>query len=758
MKNKLIASMIALISFVSLIGVANATNGQSMQLVATVNIQKAEITNQTSNDFQIDFTITNQINVQPDIKYAVSLHELNTQKQIHLKTYSEVLNLGQNSSETRSIVYEAPKFLKGDYELQLTARNSKGLLLASHSLGQVNLFGSGEYLMLDLNQCELSSGLNQPSPAQQGLTLNPANQKTLTLNCPVQNLSSQQIKFNFLANIYLRTALGEMIASEKSKQPYTIEPNQTTDFNFPIDIQTQPSNYQVEFFLEKSGSQISNTIIFPYKVQGLNPSIENLRLDKSDYQKGETITINYSWVAGSTDLQKDELFLDLKIKDNLNRDCLEQQKISLDPNNPYQVFEAEAEKNCKNPTVTANIVDKAGKVLDSNQHDLSSVKDYPAQIQKTNLALRIIVIILTLGLFLGLGYLYVTKKNNQKTVKLLFFSFIASLFFLSIAKQTKADTYSATIPHRNINFTININYQNLSTDNQNPTEVNVGDEITYTLSPIESSETDKTTLMQKNLDHAIAHVSIHKNGFGDGGDRILPDLINVLTADYSRRDEDNSTKTNNYKVQTSDCEKNVSSLNYHGTLRLHLQGVDANNNQNQTDFKEFTFNIVPQAQAATDVEEVRFQEQRYFKAICQGPGSGPGPTNIEDPQNPPQCKTFNQTFADSNELYNHIGRDWQKLCENTTIVGGSVGENNDRTKIIWRCDSVNEQCSADKTQSPPTQTAIPTQSQGEMACVQTFGGEPFTDWQDFIARGINGSDWSLLCENSSVVSGSFNDP
>jgi hypothetical protein len=126
--------------------------------VATVNIEKAVITSQKDNVFNISFNITNREIVQNGVKYGVKLMTEGQNKEQYIvdeKVYDETLTLAENSTLTKNISYSAPNNISGKYTLVLFSSNTSGFPFAISYIKDVTLSSTVKGLEIVTNSCYL---------------------------------------------------------------------------------------------------------------------------------------------------------------------------------------------------------------------------------------------------------------------------------------------------------------------------------------------------------------------------------------------------------------------------------------------------------------------------------------------------------------------------------------------------------------------------------------------------------------------------
>ncbi|MBD3238190.1 MAG: hypothetical protein GF332_00925, partial [Candidatus Moranbacteria bacterium] len=66
------------------------------------------------------------------------------------------------------------------------------------------------------------------------------------------------------------------------------------------------------------------------------------------------------------------------------------------------------------------------------------------------------------------------------------------------------------------------------------------------------------------------------------------------------------------------------------------------------------------------------------------------------------CQVYNGFFTDTNDFHNRadgLNKNWHNGCVNTQVIANSADYQGD--KIIWRCQGVEQTCSANLSQNSP---------------------------------------------------------
>lgn len=419
--------------------------------VATVNIYDSKIVSQDNNNIKLSFQLSNREQVQPDVRYAVQLEKDNSI--VDEKIYPETLNIQENQTLDKEVEYVAPQYLKGDYQLWIIAKNKNGLDLAISNPGQITLSGDGQYV--EIADCALKVE-GEPEDKiyfpEQGVDVKP--EENLSVICKIINHADNPIDFTPQFATYLRSTFGEKIETGQSDQKsQTINSQETKLFKLSLPKATKPQAYETVLMLKNGNNQnIYNSFNFHWVLRGLSATIQNLRLDKDSYQKGETAKASFFWSGAADNFPNSRLeatdsgrmLISLEIKNQANQICADL-KQDLETGNSAPSYDLPIKTDCRSAKISVSIQDDKGNVLDQREFSTESsvgkiaeAVNEPEQGLNNNIwkfSLIILVILLVASI------IAIAVKYRSGRIALFLLVALGSVFGAKI-DSVKADTFS----------------------------------------------------------------------------------------------------------------------------------------------------------------------------------------------------------------------------------------------------------------------------------------------------------------------------
>ncbi|MFH0969445.1 MAG: InlB B-repeat-containing protein [Patescibacteria group bacterium] len=426
-------------------------------LVATVNIYNAALASQSSDGLHIVFDLSNRVNVQPQVKYAVNLakEEKDSQIIIDTKIYPEEISLKENETINKKITYVPPAFLSGDYKLYIEAKNPEGLILAMAYIGDVQLNGNNQGLFLDPAACHLTleGDETQKKYTLQGVDVKP--EENILLNCEVENKFNSSITVIPNVATYYRSVFGKFLGA-KDFESITLNKGEKTVKSFVLPKAVDPQSYDaVLTFYNERKQLISNQIIAHYIIQGPSATIQNVLLDKAVYQKGEIAKLFFYYTqsdsnfpgsrSGITDIGV--LTASINLKNQNNQNCADLFQKELTEKESFFNFGIPIINTCQSPQAEVVIKGKDSRVLAQNTFKFFNEEKKESETGgKTAANKQAMIIILIVIILIAIVATYFIKKKLNKSnnfslfIFLFMFLVIAGMFTGEIAK---ADTYAA---------------------------------------------------------------------------------------------------------------------------------------------------------------------------------------------------------------------------------------------------------------------------------------------------------------------------
>lgn len=426
-------------------------------LISTVNIYNAKIVkyDQEKSELKIFFDIYNREKAQPQIMYVIQLIKEENGKQylVDEKLYDKVISLSENQASSEKITYPVPAYFNGKYKVFIRTMNAKGMDLSLAYVGEADLKAkTAEYLEAVNSSCYLTIEGEKSAvkyALRQGVDI--AENEKLIGHCEIINHYSTAVDFTPFTETRFRTSSGEIVADKSAdleKPVLHLEKNEKKLFSFVLPKALKPQAYDAMLVLKdnQGKNMISNKIAFHYVLRGLGATIQNLRLDKDYYSKGETAKISFFWTPsadsfpgsrlGETDFSRGALEMEIKNCSKKIIKDIDKQEVFLD-------LEIPIEKNCSNPQAIVAIKDKDGNILDQNIFDIKS-ENIPESAnrletftEKTGGVKSIIVVIVLALTIISLAIIFI-KKRGAGSLGIFLLAFLA--LAASGTEKAKAET------------------------------------------------------------------------------------------------------------------------------------------------------------------------------------------------------------------------------------------------------------------------------------------------------------------------------
>ncbi|MCB9813824.1 hypothetical protein H6784_00250 [Candidatus Nomurabacteria bacterium] len=399
-------------------------------VIANVNIQDLSIVSQDKNVFNVSFELANGTGVQTGVKYSVSLIRETDQGQFKMDTkiYPEVLTLSENSTIKKSITYTAPTGLNGEYTLLVESRTKGGLTLGIGVAGSVVLVTDTKGLEILTDTCSMQVEGEEGSPTYilpQGVDVTP--EENLLLTCDVTNYAPASVSVTTSFETHFRTMFGEIVPDKGGiVESIQFAGNETKTVTFVLPQATAPQAYDIKVSL-KNDELETNSVVVHYVLVGSSATIQNVILDKSSYQVGDTANISFIW-SPSADSFPDSrheassptaVALDVSITSS-GVDCISSQTTPLDANTIKQELAFPVTADCAYPLLSLSLKDATGNVLDDSMlapnGEPPVVSAVPVSDDSSNNNV-ILVLLATLFFIVLLVYAYIRRSSANDVVE-----------------------------------------------------------------------------------------------------------------------------------------------------------------------------------------------------------------------------------------------------------------------------------------------------------------------------------------------------
>jgi hypothetical protein len=418
-------------------------------LIADVVLRNARIEAQNGTNMNVVFDVVNNGETQNDVQVKIELVLKQGDKMYTLDQYASpvAFQSEKGSRTTQTVAYQAPSYLKGDYEIILSIGNISGLIYALADVGKISLQGDGNYITIGTAKCYLTVDGEASQPhytLSQGVDLGTG--EVLRAHCPIKNESAQPIIGLLSFETYWRSAFGETLETPShQKESFSLAAKESKEVSFIIPTVTTPQAYDaVASFSDASGNRISNETVFHYVIRGLSGTIQTAQYRVSP--EDNALIVSFEWTPSADTHNKTRqegtiapYYAEVTVKNGAGEDCFQETKKQLDILSSSQDISIPLTGPCVNPQVSLNIVSGSGDILDGRTVKDSSLEksiEDLAQItaDKNEATRRTIVYtsltIITL-LIVGVGIFYWKRRG------------VVSLFVLIIAGTLLSGSYAS---------------------------------------------------------------------------------------------------------------------------------------------------------------------------------------------------------------------------------------------------------------------------------------------------------------------------
>ncbi|MFA7209011.1 MAG: hypothetical protein WC120_01875 [Parcubacteria group bacterium] len=445
--------------------------------VAEVNIFDAKIVSQEENKLKLSFDLSNGRSIQPDVRYAVRLIGADNGNQAVADelVYAENLDLKEDETVLKEIEYVAPTYLSGRFQIWLVAQNQSGLDLALAQAGEISLAGNGKYVEIVPDSCYLKVE-GEPEDKTYSLIqgVDVKNEEKLIAVCELSNHFESPAEVTPIFKNYWRSTFGKPVATVDGSQPaLRLAPGEKKPFEIVLSKAMVPQAYDAVLELaDGQGKLVSNKVTFHYVLRGPSATIQNLRLDKDYYQKGETAQASIYWTPAADNFygarfaptENSQISLAISIKSGSGASCSDNFKRTADPEARISDYGLPITADCADPKIVVSLEDSQGNVLDRKEYVLIS-QNAPASPESEKAVPPtedgkydpVFLYLGILGAVLAIAIIALVFRNKRSVSLIVFFIFGSALFMHG--EKALAATYvvkSINSSHSDSVYTVNL--------------------------------------------------------------------------------------------------------------------------------------------------------------------------------------------------------------------------------------------------------------------------------------------------------------
>lgn len=430
----------------------NTNTKDEWVMIADTNILNPEISSKEGNKLDITFNISNGKDVQTGIKYGVELVKVvdNHNVVVDSKVYDEYLTLGVNTEINKSIVYEAPLQLSGNYDLYLTVSNNSGLYFLYSKIGNVSLESNSQGILISADKCFVKE-VNSDKKYKLFDLARIDSGSDLVINCEVVNALNENVSLVPHYEVRTDSLYSDMVNDLASDtNPVSLNANETKSIESVIPKVNSSGTYSVTFYLSND-KYSTNKLSFKYMVNGPSTQILNLSLDKDYYIKGETALLKLSY----TNNDIDTLYADVLISNDKGKSCSSSTREDISVFKPVVTIPVKMELNCKNPQILIKLVDDKGIIFSQRAFTVDSMSFQKDSIDPLYIIIPIIIILILLIII----KLIKNRKNGTST-NVPIGLFLIGLFLLSLVLIPGDKTEAAVLSSSDGQIRVSLNYDN----------------------------------------------------------------------------------------------------------------------------------------------------------------------------------------------------------------------------------------------------------------------------------------------------------
>lgn len=361
--------------------------GKTMEIVVDLNVYETKVLNQDNHNMEVSFLLQNGVGAQTGVSYLVQVvgdNKEGVKEMLYEKVYEEKINFLENTYIERTVDFQAPSYLDGEFEIWVKAANDESLVLGLNLAATVEFEALTEQsVFIDSKTCRLAiEGVEDFFTVDQGVDI--SSEEELSLVCDIENLGDQVIQLNPDWQVFRRDVYGQKLNEKNKNKPFSLTANEKREMTFSVPKPSLAQAYGAVFSLTR-GSERSNEIRVKFVVQGDSATISNLQLDKGYYKRGDEATVSVFWAMAADSFfgsrsgipeTSEDVFYSLLMRDNDGLECIEPvRNLSLKRDIATSKIKVDITNDCLRPQVFFAMEDESGKVISSKEFNFEASPD-----------------------------------------------------------------------------------------------------------------------------------------------------------------------------------------------------------------------------------------------------------------------------------------------------------------------------------------------------------------------------------------------
>lgn len=420
-------------------------NSGEIRVVATINAGNINIDDKGENNFEVSFDVINNGIIQPGVKFAVNLVQKKNEEEkiVDRKMYDEVLSIGNGEIIHKTLSYQAPDYLNGEYFLFIEAQNNSDLRLVYLQVGKINLSNKESIIEVEDDYCGVFLG--EKKLENKDISNLPENQiQKASLKCLVGNISQEKIDIFLKADFYEKSYFKNASETRKSEE-ISLASEEKRELEISLtELKDIKSPLVAVSIFSKNGRQIAESMYLSLYNMSKAPLFYNVRLDKDYYLKGETakmtVDMRLAYSEGS--------YISYGIFEEKGASCIKNKEMNADIKSTGSTeIQEKIVRNCFNPEMTVFVKDKSGNILDEEKYSVESksqeAKDAKERASMSPNKLKIIQLSIIISLILIVLIKATHAIYKCRKYKMPMIIFFLAIGFLFLSDGAKADTVVA---------------------------------------------------------------------------------------------------------------------------------------------------------------------------------------------------------------------------------------------------------------------------------------------------------------------------